>query len=224
MTRHKVYETGNVARLVKVYRDSATVQYVARLYVDGTLDAMADYFTDDKQDAIDTANHMAVLKLIRPTEPMESSLQFIVDACVRLNDAHAVEYCETEVLAEELTDIEANARAALSAESTPALKFTGIEEQIIRATIAALLAENYLLSVNDGEETVLKNSTDADTIFAAMRTTCEDYLYAVKSGQRYGWVLFIHGNGGDIISDYTVNLGPGLKPVHEAIDAFDIGA
>jgi len=39
----------------KVYRDSETNEFVVKFYVDGVYQTEADYFTDDKQDAMDTA-------------------------------------------------------------------------------------------------------------------------------------------------------------------------
>jgi hypothetical protein len=38
----------------KLVRKSSTNEWIVRTYVDGKLDSDLDYFTDDKQDAIDT--------------------------------------------------------------------------------------------------------------------------------------------------------------------------
>lgn len=59
MTRRKVSEVENGARKVKVFYDPDLSEYIARLYVAGALYGPADYFTGDKQDAIDTACAMA---------------------------------------------------------------------------------------------------------------------------------------------------------------------
>jgi hypothetical protein len=45
-------------RQAKVYRNAFDNFYVVKLYVDGKHYEPADYETDDKQDAIDTANAM----------------------------------------------------------------------------------------------------------------------------------------------------------------------
>jgi hypothetical protein len=45
-------------RMTKVYRNAFDNFYVVKLYVDGTHHEPADYETDDKQDAINTANAM----------------------------------------------------------------------------------------------------------------------------------------------------------------------
>lgn len=46
------------SRTVKVYYDSDLAEYVAKLYVDGKHYEPADYFTDDKGDALGTASAM----------------------------------------------------------------------------------------------------------------------------------------------------------------------
>jgi hypothetical protein len=46
-------------RTVKIRRDDAGEEFVAELYVDGEHYEPADYFTDDKDDALSTARLMA---------------------------------------------------------------------------------------------------------------------------------------------------------------------
>jgi hypothetical protein len=99
-----------------------------------------------------------------------------------------------------------------------------IERRIVRATIAALLAADYLLGVKDGingGEVVLKFSKDPDEIFKAMFSTDDDELMVFKPDQpqQYGFVQFVYGNDGyDVIHDHTVNLGDVLQPVSELAD------
>lgn len=97
-----------------------------------------------------------------------------------------------------------------------------VEEQIIRGIIAAMLAENYELSVNDGEEITLKRSRDPEAIFAAMRTTDEDYLIIHTPGSGYrrdGWVFFVYGNEDhEVVNDYTTNLERIMAPINAEID------
>lgn len=97
-----------------------------------------------------------------------------------------------------------------------------IERQIVRAAIAGLLADNYLISVFDGEDTVLTKSIDAAKIEAAMFSTDEDQLHVERSegsGTEKGWVLFIYGNDGwDVIVDNTINLKPSLIAATELAD------
>lgn len=97
-----------------------------------------------------------------------------------------------------------------------------IERRIVRAAIAGLLADNYLISVHDGEETVLTKSTDAKAIEAAMFSTDEDQFHVVRgqgAGTEKGWVLFVYGNDGfDVIADNTVNIESSLKAATELAD------
>jgi len=90
-----------------------------------------------------------------------------------------------------------------------------IETKIMGRTVDALLAAGYSLSVNDGEETTVKRSRDRDEIIGALWTTGEDYIIPHEAnGARAGFVWLIHGNGVDVISDYSENLEPVLAPVN----------
>lgn len=84
-----------------------------------------------------------------------------------------------------------------------------LERIIVQRVIGDLLEAGFSLGVNDGEETTLTHSKDMLQITQAMFSTDEDYLLVYRPfGQErhFGWVRLIHGNGRDIISDYTVNL------------------
>jgi hypothetical protein len=48
----------NVDFIVKVYRDSDWDEYVCRLFANGEEMVESSYHTDDKADALDTANRM----------------------------------------------------------------------------------------------------------------------------------------------------------------------
>jgi hypothetical protein len=92
-----------------------------------------------------------------------------------------------------------------------------VERSIARKVIGALLRAGYTISVNDGEETTLKCSSQRREIFAAMFTTDEDRLLVHADGEEdsFGWVRFIYGNDGwDVINDYTTNLEAVLAPVN----------
>ena len=100
-------------------------------------------------------------------------------------------------------------------------KVVKTERAIARAAIAGILAAGYTISVDDGEEIVLRQSTDAKKIFDAMFSTDEDYLHVHKADaparqntrEAFGWVRFVYGNDGwDVICDYTVNLESALEP------------
>ena len=104
------------------------------------------------------------------------------------------------------------------------MKLISIEDQIIKATITKLLIARYPLSVNDGEETTVRRSSNHDQIFMALKTTDEEYLLVHKPDQLayIGWVRFIYGNGeADVINDYTVNLEPIMVKITELINEYE---
>lgn len=83
---------------------------------------------------------------------------------------------------------------------------TDNEKKIVGKLVEDFLAAGFSLSVNDGEEVTVKNSTDAAEIYAALSSTGEDYLIVHQHKQRDRWVRLIWGNDVDIISDYHVSL------------------
>ncbi len=112
------------------------------------------------------------------------------------------------------------------------MKLISIETQIIKATIDALLKDGYLLSVNDSEEITISRSADPDAIFAAMKTSDEDFLMTHRrppaqarvSAVGAGWVRFIYGNDDtEVINDYTVNLEPVMAPIFDMITEYEDG-
>ena len=95
-----------------------------------------------------------------------------------------------------------------------------IERAIAREAIKGLLADDFKISVFDGEQTTLKDSTNAAAIETAMFTTDEDQLHVSHQHvDEKGWVLFIYGNDGhDVIADHTTNLEMSLKGAAELAD------
>lgn len=98
-----------------------------------------------------------------------------------------------------------------------------IEIDITRALIAAFLGAGYVLGVNDGEETVLRNSTEVEEIIEAMQSTDHDYLLVSQvthqgggpSYRHLGWVLLIWGNGHDLISEHNDAFTDLIQPVQD---------
>lgn len=97
-------------------------------------------------------------------------------------------------------------------------------ERNIRKIVFAAINAGFTVGVNDGEETVLKRSTNVSEIMRALFSTNEDYLLIYKdSGEVYGpfecfgWVYLIYGNGPDeVVNDYTTNLEvPFMKAINE---------
>lgn len=105
----------------------------------------------------------------------------------------------------------------------PATTQDQIEIDITRALIAAFLSAGYVLGVNDGENTVLRNSTDAEEIIEAMQSTDHDLLLVSEvthqgGGQSYrpmGWVMLIWGNGHDLISEHNDCFTDLIAPVQD---------
>jgi hypothetical protein len=95
-----------------------------------------------------------------------------------------------------------------------------LERKIVTRVIKDGIAAGFTIDVYDGEEFVLKGSTDVKKILSVMFTTDEDSLYLKKYGIA-GWVAFIYGNDGhDVIHDYSTNLEDVLKGAEELADSY----
>lgn len=104
------------------------------------------------------------------------------------------------------------------------MELVNIEDQIIKATIKALVAEGFLLSVNDGEETTVRRSFNEAAIFEAMKTTDEDYIlvFEVGGAKQLGWIRFIYGNDDtEVINDYAISLEPVMFEINTMIDRYE---
>lgn len=89
-----------------------------------------------------------------------------------------------------------------------------IEGQIAQSAIAELLAAGFAISVYDGEAFPLRDSYDSEAIYAAMRSTDTDVLVGKGAGllaNERVQVVFIWGNGSDVISDGSSNMDAYLK-------------
>lgn len=67
------------------------------------------------------------------------------------------------------------------------------------------LAKGYLISVNDGEEWVVKKSSKRHEIMDALQSTDSDTLVIRKAdGTRVGFVLLVWGNSPEeVVADFT---------------------
>lgn len=104
-----------------------------------------------------------------------------------------------------------------------ATKNKDIEQQIMDLIVDAAFAAGYTVSVHDGEEVTVDKSTDKAEIFAACRTTGQDYLIFKNEGERVGQVSLIYGNGNngmDLISDYSMSIEGMMQPVMDAVEKF----
>lgn len=78
---------------------------------------------------------------------------------------------------------------------------TALEARIAKRLVADALAAGWSISVHDGEEWAIKQSTDKAAIYAAMCSTEMDTLRFRKDGEPIGSVTLIYGNGEDLVSD-----------------------
>jgi hypothetical protein len=77
------------------------------------------------------------------------------------------------------------------------------ERRIISRILKDALAAGYTVSVFDGEEWPVKSSTKLGEITAEIAATDETTLRFRKDGASIGSLLLVHGNGCDVICDYT---------------------
>lgn len=85
------------------------------------------------------------------------------------------------------------------------------ERQIVATIVTEALAHGLRVSVYDGEEWTLKGSTDFEAITAAIGTTdtttlkFRDPRFHDQHGhaEPVGSVFLVHGNGSEVIADYT---------------------
>lgn len=104
------------------------------------------------------------------------------------------------------------------------------ERQIIGAIITEALARGYAVSIHDGEEWALIRSTHRPTIEAEIGATdCTTLRFAKpgldetgKARKSAGSVFLVHGNGSEVIADYTDNaeLEAILKPASDLAETY----
>lgn len=98
------------------------------------------------------------------------------------------------------------------------------ENRIMTKLVEAAFAAGYTISVNDGEDTILKRSSSLHDIMCNLRSTEDGDTFIIHAGDRQtdkplGWVQLIYGNDGhDVISDYTTNLETLLEGVNRYAD------
>lgn len=106
-----------------------------------------------------------------------------------------------------------------------------VEGRIVSKLIKHGLASGYAVSVCDGEEWVVKQSTDYAKLIAACASTDEDRIRFWSLGaddhHKIGTVTLIYGNCGyDVISDYSSDdldaFSAWIKPVEDYAETFDV--
>lgn len=82
-----------------------------------------------------------------------------------------------------------------------------IELPIARHFIRNALSQGYELALHDSEEIAVPRTANFDALNKGLASTDMDTLIVYKSGEpkRAGSVLFVWGNGTDVLSDHTDN-------------------
>lgn len=92
------------------------------------------------------------------------------------------------------------------------------EYRVLEVLVNDLLDQDCCLSVNDGEETTVSKSTDADAILKALRTTDEDRIivWSANGKTKLGSIFLVYGNEPhEVINDYSIALEPLLEVVND---------
>ena len=83
------------------------------------------------------------------------------------------------------------------------------ERRAVTRLLAAAFTRGYTISVNDGEEWAVKNSSSSNEITAALATTGQDTLLIRSNEGIIGRIYLVWGNdadGSELIADYTDTL------------------
>lgn len=79
-----------------------------------------------------------------------------------------------------------------------------IEMEIVGQMIKRALDRGWKVSVEDGEEWVVKRSRNYEEIMAATRSTDADNIrFRKDDGEYVGTVYCVYGNGADVLCDHT---------------------
>jgi hypothetical protein len=78
------------------------------------------------------------------------------------------------------------------------------EQTIVRKVLKAVLAAGYSVRVHDGEELHPMTTVESEA-WDALGNTDIDRLYIHAGEPRVGSILFVWGNGEDIVSDASWN-------------------
>jgi hypothetical protein len=96
-----------------------------------------------------------------------------------------------------------------------------VERLVIRTFLRDALTAGYAITVDNGEDFEIENSTNRRDILKALFTSDEDLLHVMKGPKRVGWVRCVYGSGGwDVISDFSTNLKPIMAGAERMADRF----
>jgi hypothetical protein len=99
------------------------------------------------------------------------------------------------------------------------------EKAIVGRLVTDILANSMSITIwNGGDEPELRDSTNADEIFAALAASDEDELTMdYIEGGYAGWIRLVWGNDFHIISDYSVRLETVIAGADQLADDFENG-
>ena len=83
---------------------------------------------------------------------------------------------------------------------------TSLHEQIANALVDNAVNDGFLISINDGEKTIVNRSRNSAEIIKAMFHTDVDTLTLNVEERRVGIIILMYdsdGNGLDVIGDHT---------------------
>jgi hypothetical protein len=99
-----------------------------------------------------------------------------------------------------------------------------IERAIVRHAVQALIDAGYAITVDDGEETVLRSAEEWQRVMPHIGHCDEEWLNIMEpragsendaegpKWRRFGSIHLVYGNGGwDVLSNYTEHLEPVLE-------------
>jgi hypothetical protein len=86
-----------------------------------------------------------------------------------------------------------------------AQRIGGTEAYAVAAIVWHAERHGLRLRVHDGEEYAEQDGTEPVQAIAAVGHTEETVIHLEKDGVRAGWLRLIHGNGCDVLADYSTN-------------------
>jgi hypothetical protein len=143
-------------------------------------------------------------------------------------DADRIGYWKTPV-----AEVRAEADRQAKAQKAVA-KRIACERKVIRFAVRHILAQGYVISVYDGEDSPVKKSASERAIMAAVQACDEEWLIVWKpvagglhegvgvKHQRMGTIALVYGNSGpEVICDYHTSLEALMEPVNAYCDKLE---
>ena len=80
------------------------------------------------------------------------------------------------------------------------------EKKIASRLVRAALAKGYMISINGGEDSHVKRSSNAEQIIGAHSTDQDQLVLYGSEGERVGSILLIWGKRDALISDWWLEI------------------